>query len=380
MRILMLDNELPPLGGGMGTANLELLKQFVDFPEIEIDLVTSAIGGKPEFEKFSNHINIYKVPVWNKNIHHSSNRELILYAIQALFKAIHLQQTNPYDFCFAWSALPAGAVALALLRIKRLPYMVWVSGPDIPGFEQRYERLYPLLLPLIRRIWRNAAPLIAKCPEEKDMIVGIENHLHVEVIPNGADVSGFIQHQSPPTTEPLRLICVARLIERKGQRHLIQAVKQLIDRNVDVQLNLVGTGDSLDAYQQLTDELGLTDKVIFSGYIAREALGEYYQNSDVFILPSYNEGMSLAALEAMAAGLPILLTRTGGTADLVKDGVNGFTFDWADVDAITRYVSQLNEDRLLMKKMGLASRARAETFAWPAIAKRYLDLFSVSCS
>ncbi len=160
MKILMLDNEFPPLGGGMGTANQAVLRQFAKKPDLHVDLVTSALGGRSEFERFSERIRIYKVPVWNQNIHHSSNRELLLFTVQALVKAYYLHRRNSYDFSFAWSSVPSGAVALALNDLLSLPYYVWVSGPDIPGFEKRYQRLYPLITPLLRRIWKKARRVI----------------------------------------------------------------------------------------------------------------------------------------------------------------------------------------------------------------------------
>ena len=158
MRILMLDNEFPPLGGGMGTANEALLRAYAHEPELEIDVITAALGNRLESAQFSPRIRIFKVPVWNSNIHHSTNRELIFYAAQALPVALRLHRAQPYDLCFAWSAVPAGGVALALRWLAGLPYMVWASGPDIPGFEQRYRAIYPLLLPLLRQIWRGATP------------------------------------------------------------------------------------------------------------------------------------------------------------------------------------------------------------------------------
>lgn len=173
MRILMLDNEFPPLGGGMGTANEALLRRYAGRPDLEIDLVTSALGSKPEREQFAEQIRILKVPVRNRNIHHSTNRELLAYAARALPLALKLHRRQPYDFCLAWSVVPAGGVALALRRLSGLPYMVWVSGPDIPGFEQRYRRIYPLLTPAIRAVWHGATPVIAKCAEEIEMIHGL---------------------------------------------------------------------------------------------------------------------------------------------------------------------------------------------------------------
>jgi glycosyltransferase involved in cell wall biosynthesis len=102
---------------------------------------------------------------------------------------------------------------------------------------------------------------------------------------------------------------------------------------------------------------------------------DYYANAHVFVLPSYNEGMSVATLEAMAAGLAVVVTRTGGTAELVEEGVSGFTFDWADVKTLVIHLHRLFTDRALTRRMGSESRARAERFSWDAAAERYLEIF-----
>ena len=121
MRILMLDNEFPPLGGGMGTVNQALLNCYAQNSELEIDLITSGLGGRKELERFSDRIRLIKVPVWNWNIHHSTARELILYATQALWEAFKLHREHPYDLCVAWSTVPAGVLALTLQRVFSLP-------------------------------------------------------------------------------------------------------------------------------------------------------------------------------------------------------------------------------------------------------------------
>ncbi|MGH7796366.1 MAG: glycosyltransferase, partial [Candidatus Binatia bacterium] len=325
--MLMLDNEFPPLGGGMGTANQALLECYARNSDLEIDLITSALGGRQQVEQFSKRIRIIKVPVWNRNIHHSTVRELLFYAAQALRTSLQYHRVRPYDFCFAWSTVPAGAVALALQRCTALPYAVWVSGPDIPGFEQRYNRLYPVLSPVIRRVWRKATYVVAKCAGEMEMIRSIENAVNLRFIPNGVDLMVFRPGSVIPDGGPLHVICVARLIERKGQDQLIEAVKRLSDEGFDVILSLVGTGDAQAQYEDQARRMGIRDRVRFAGYVPREQINAYYNQAHVFVLPSFNEGMSLAALEAMAAGLPLVLTRTGGTEELVEEAVNGFTFD-----------------------------------------------------
>jgi len=372
----MLDNEFPPLGGGMGVVNKTILQDFAGRRELEIDLITSALGGHSQFEQFSKLIRIYKLPVWNKNVHHSSNRELILYALQAFWLGIKLHRKRHYDFCFAWSVVPAGAVSWLLHKIYRLPYLVVVSGPDIPGFEQRYHHLYKFITPLIRAVWRQASPLIVQSQEEAALVHTVVMNQPLEIIPNGVDISRFKPGPPIPDDGPLKILCVARLIERKGQHHLIQVVKRLLEEGVEVDLSLAGTGDSLGMCQKLVEDLGITNRVHFLGVVPRNEMPGVYAAAHVFTLPSFNEGMSMAALEAMGAGLPLILTHTGGTSELVEEGLNGFIHNWEDMEALMGHLRRLAQDRPLARRMGDASRQRAEQFSWEGISERYLGLFA----
>lgn len=374
MRILMLNNEFPPLGGGTGTVNRALLAHWARVPNLEIDLVTSARGCDAYQEKFAGRVNLHFVPVNNQNLHHSSNRELLTYAARALPYALRLHRRKRYDFVFAWSAVPAGAVALAFKKMTGLPYFVRVCGPDIPGFEQRYGTLYPILAPTIRATWRNAVQVIAKCADEAAMIQRVDANVPVAIVANGVDTAAFTPARIPDGGA-LRILCVARLIERKGQQHLIQAVKRLTDDGVDVTLDLVGTGDAQSANEQLARESGVAERVRFVGYVPREEIAVHYANAHLFCLPSYNEGMSVATLEAMAAGLPLVVSRTPGTRELVEEGANGLLFDWADVTTLTAHLNRLATHRDTARRMGAVSRERATRFAWEDAAGQYLEMF-----
>jgi glycosyltransferase involved in cell wall biosynthesis len=375
MRILMLNNEFPPLGGGTGTVNQAMLQCFAQVPGLEIDLVTSALGKTAEKQVFASNIKIHKVPVRNKSIHHSSNRELMEFALRALPFVIKLHRKNPYDVGFAWSAVPAGALALVLKRLIGLRYIVRVCGPDIPGFERRYNTIHLLIAPLIRRIWRGADHVIAKSEREIKMIHTVDASISCLTIANGVDINKFKPNYAAPDDGPLKLLCVGRLIERKGQQHLIAAVKRLLDEGIDVMLDLIGTGDARTSNEMQVARLGLADRVRFLGYVPREEIAQHYAAAHVFVLPSYNEGMSVALLEAMAAGLPALVTPASGTPELVQPEVNGLIFNWAAIDELTKQIRRFAQDRELVRCMGEASRRRAAMFSWEAAAKSYLDVF-----
>lgn len=375
MRILMLNNEFPPLGGGTGTVNRALLTRWARVPNLEIELITSALGNAYRQEKFADRVRLHFVPVNNQNLHHSSNRELMMYAMRALLYALQLQRAKKFDLVFAWSAVPAGAVAFALKKLTGLPYLVRACGPDIPGFEERYGALYPILSPMIRKAWRDAAHVIAKCDDEAKMIQRVDARVEPTIIPNGVDAWAFAPTQIPDGGA-LRLLCVARLIERKGQQYLIQAVKQLHNGGIDVTLDLVGTGDAQSVNQRQARALGIADRVNFLGYVPREEIAKHYANAHVFCLASYNEGMSVATLEAMAAGLPLVVTRTPGTRELVSVPENGLLFNWADLEVLTAHLRFLATHREAARRMGQASRERAKKFAWDDVANEYLNLFN----
>ena len=118
----------------------------------------------------------------------------------------------------------------------------------------------------------------------------------------------------------------------------------------------------------------MAELVHFAGYVPREQMPARYAAAHVFVLPSYNEGMSVAMLEALAAGLPIIATRTPGT-DLVISDANGSTFDWGDVEALARHLRRLALDRPLARRMGAGSRLHAEGLSWTTVADSYLQLF-----
>ena len=371
----MFDNEFPPLGGGTGVVNLHLLEEMAGRPDVTVDLVTSSrTRTRYETEPFADRITIYKVPVDNRNIHHATNRELLRYSWRGLRLARQLASEHRYDVSFAFAGVPAGAISYLLRLTHGIPYVLSLQGPDVPGFEARYNYLYPLLTPLITRIWRGAGVVTAISSEQVALAHRTMPDLELVTIPNGVDTISFAPAGSAPA-RPFTIICVARLIERKGQHHLLRAFAQLRAVCAEpMMLIFVGTGDAEPQLRELAADLKVTEAVRFQGFVPREHMPQVYHEADLFALPSQHEGMSIALLEAMASGLPVIVTETGGTAELVSQGENGEIVPWGDVPALTdalRRMLTAVEQRI---RMGQESRCRALEFGWPALAARYLEL------
>jgi len=158
-------------------------------------------------------------------------------------------------------------------------------------------------------------------------------------------------------SDTLLLGSVGRLHAVKGHATLLQALQQLRQAGMAVELVLVGEGATRQALLAQAQVLGIAEQVHFLGQ--RADVGALLAAFDVFVLPSLSEGYSLALVEAAAAALPLVATRVGGNADIVQDGVNGLLVESQDVAALTAALRQLLGDAGLRARMGQAGRAWA---------------------
>jgi phosphatidylinositol alpha-1,6-mannosyltransferase len=377
LRILMLNNEFPPLGGGTGVVNYHILKELAIYSDIWIDLITSS-RSRHRFETvhFSKRIKIFKVPVHNRNIHHATNAELMRYFFLGLQASRKLLRQQKYDLSFAFSGVPAGAISYLLKQSSSLPYLVSLQGPDVPGFEARYDYLYPVLRPILRIIWRNSVFVTAISGEHQRLAAKTMPNLNIPIIYNGVDTKTFFPSEKPLNSEVIKILCVGRLIERKGQHHLLRSFSDLLHKcNLQLKLILVGTGDMRERLISLALNLGVEKHVEFKEFIDRERMPEVYRQADIFVLPSQNEGMSIALLEAMASGLPVIVTNTGGTEELVRQGENGLIVPWASEQTLTEALIKLASDGHLRKSMGRKGLEIAKNLDWGHIAQQYMSLF-----
>jgi glycosyltransferase involved in cell wall biosynthesis len=166
---------------------------------------------------------------------------------------------------------------------------------------------------------------------------------------------------------------VARLVERKGIGDLISAADSIRQQRPNFKLIFVGRGDQEAELRAAVESLGLQPWVEFKGAVLHHLMPEIYSQAEIFILPSLNEGMSNAVLEAMAAGLPIITTYTGGTAELLRG--NGIIIPKQSSDAIAKAILELWDDADLRCTMGQRSRKIAETLTWERVTDEYLNLY-----
>lgn len=355
----MLNYEYPPVGGGTANANRYLLREL-DSRGVRIDLVTSSPEKYSE-EEMSDGTNIYRLEVGKEDLSYWRKSELLLYMFKGTAKARKLERKNDYDLVHAWTGFPCGLMA----RFLKEEYIVALRGSDVPGYSSRFSNIYPLLKPLIRDIWRKAEEVI---PNSQDLKQLAEETADVDmnVIENGVDVRKF-SPKSGLGKKP-KVITVARLVERKRVQDVIRAVKDL-----EVELEIVGDGPEMQDLGELVDNIGISHKVDFKGEVDHEDLPDYYRSSDIFVLPSLNEGMSNTVLEAMASGLPVIITDTGG-ADVLVDG-NGSLVGPKSPEEIRDELQKYISDSGKLELEGERSRKIAEARDWSGIAEEYRQIY-----
>lgn len=375
MRILVLNYEYPPLGGGAANATAHLLKEYAKLPDIEVDLVTSGIG-PARIEKPWPNITIHFLDIGKTHgLHYQTNRDLLAYTLKSLSYARQLRSKKQYHLCHAFFGIPCGYIA----RRLRLPYIVSLRGSDVPFYNPRFKWPDRLVFQrMSRKIWVHAAAVVANSDGLRRLALETAPNQKIDVIPNGVDTDTFFPAKTPRPDGSLKVLCVARLIPRKGIDYLIEAFATLPDASA--QLTLVGKGNHEDDLKNLVDALGLNKRVAFLGEVRHEDLPAIYRDHDVFVLPSLNEGMSNTVLEAMASGLPLILTDTGGTRELMEDGVNGRVIAMRSADAIADALRAYTLQPEMLRLHGHASRCRAESMSWASVATAYRKIYDTMSS
>ncbi len=368
LRILMLNYEFPPIGGGAGKAHLCLLKEYAGHNELIIDVLTSA--PKPGFttEKLAENITIYKVGLHKKNLHFWRKIEVIEWLVKVNIHYRRLLRLNSYDLIHAFFGFPTGWFCYRTR--KRLPYIISLRGSDVPGRHARLRLEYKLLGPLFKAIWKKAELLVACSEGLRKRAFKFLPSVFIKVIPNGVELDRFYPGRADERKDVLKLLTVGRLSVTKRVEMLIEAVERLCHDGQSVRFAIVGGGGLEKLFRKMVSKKNLAHIIEVTGRIAPEKMPDLYRRSDIFISASMQEGMSNAMLEAMASGLPIVTTRCEGVEELVVD--NGIVVEQENAASIANSIANLARDSESYERMRVAARKRAENFSWPSVAKQYL--------
>lgn len=289
----------------------------------------------------------------------------------ALFKLVHLLRTIQPDIVHTHTAKAGaiGRIAAWIARGERRPVVVHTfHGHVLRGY---FGVLGTFAFRSLERVLARATTqLVAVSPEVRDDLVSlnIAPREKFAVIRLGIQLDERT-HPDRARVETRRQIGVAperflvgwigRMTSVKRVPDVLEGFRRLRESGVDAVLCLVGDGPDREEIERQASALGVIRHALFVGY--QDHVGSWYEAFDVLVLPSANEGTPVVAIEALAAGCPVVATRVGGVPDVVEDGVTGYLVAPRDTEALAERLERLARDPKLRRRLGDAGKERVLT-------------------
>jgi len=351
---LLVTNDLGPRAGGIETFILGLIEGL---PKNSLVIYTSKQKGSDPFdaqlsEKFGATVirDRAKILLPTPRINRKAARILKQYQIKNVW---------------------FGAAAPLALMAKQ---MRRAGADNIVALSHGHELWWakiPVLKQLLQKMIRDIDSLGYLGDYTKSEIIKVTNEVDklVQISP-GIDINYFSPKNPNPKLiskykleERRVIVCVARLVHRKGQDQLIKAMPSILEKYPDAILLIVGQGPIEQMLRNSARQLGVTHKVIFTGRVPHSELTDYIRLGEIFAMPVRSrfagfevEGLGIVYLEASACGLPVVVGNSGGAKDAVIDQVTGLLVDGTNVDQISKVICELLSDPVRGKAMGEAGR------------------------
>lgn len=373
MRLLLLNYEYPPLGGGAGVCTKYHAEGLVNLG-YQVDVVTTWFEGEEE-KTTNDKLTIYRLKAKRKLIHKSDPLEMLSWVnASKIFLRQHVKNVK-YDYCLAHFAIPGGLVSKWLKRKYKVPYIIISHGQDIPWFMPKQLFLYHFInykrLQNILKESHSNVLLTEMMKEKADKMLPKRERKKNIIIPNAADIYFFTPKTQHPET--FRILFSSRLVQQKDVFVFLKALKILKEKQTTFSADIVGNGPLLYPMMRYVKEHKLEENVFFHKWVSKKELLTFYHNASLFVITSREEAMSLALLEALNCGLYTITTPVSGTKDVIKAEVNGDFINFRDCDTLAEKIIQYKKNNYSKRYFVPQESIKAlkQTYNWDRIAESY---------
>jgi len=372
---LVITNDFPPRPGGIQTFGYELVRRFEPG---QVSVLTSSWDGATEFDAPQKFMTV------------RAKTKTLLPDKRTLAMAREIIIANNVTRVLFGAAAPLGLLAPSLRKLGVENIVGMTQGHEAgwamtPGMKQALRKIgndvdYLTYISEYthEKISRALSPSAAS--NMRRVVPGVST---TEFSPTNLTAGSALRSSIGWANRPV-IVCVSRLMTRKGQDQLIQALPQVLKVVPMASLIIVGDGPYRKHLEKLTADLGLRDNVHFTGKVDQAQLANWYAAGDVFAMPCRTrvggwdvEGLGIVFLEASATGLPVIVGNSGGAVDAVLDGETGFLVNGNNLSEIRDRLIELLTNQDLAKRMGSAGRNWvAQEWTWEHSFKRLESLLS----
>ncbi|MEA5626088.1 glycosyltransferase [Nostoc sp. UHCC 0251] len=384
MKILHVIPSISFVRGGPSQAVLEMVKALCN-SGVEAEIVTTNDNGLELLDVPLGKCTYYqKVPVWFFPRFSPSIHSLREFAFSREFTTWLWQNVHNYDLLHIHAIFSyASTAAMAIARLKGVPYIVRPLGQLCEWSLQQSARKKQIYLQLIEKANLNYSQYIHFTSAQEQQEASRLNLTSPSfILPHGVAIPNNIpnarqrlqQHLKLPTDEPI-ILFLSRLHPKKGLDYLIPALGKLSDYRFTLVLAGAGSPEYETEVKSLLVSHGIQNRTHFTGFVKGEMKDLLMQGADLFTLTSYSENFGVAVMEALAAGVSVVVTPGVAVADMVKQNYLGYVAEF-DVAAIASAIQQALNHPQEAKEMG--DRARKlilENYTWDSIASKLISVY-----
>jgi glycosyltransferase involved in cell wall biosynthesis len=371
MRILVLNHEFPPIGGGGGRA-AEGICQTLAKRGHEIKVLTAHIKDLPREEQRDGY-RILRIPCLRTQPFRASFLSMIAYVLAGLWAGLRLVRVFHPEVIHVHFAVPAGALGWMLSKLTHVPYVLTAHLGDVPGgVPEKTGSWFRYVFPFTKPIWRNAAARVAVSEFTRSLALQHYGE-DIRVIPNGVDVNA-LKPNSMRVNDPPTIVFAGRFMEQKSPLQVVRTLNELKD--IPWKCVMIGDGPLMPDIKRSIVESGVEDRFVLTGWITPDEVMKHFDHSDILFMPSLSEGLPVVGVQALAKGLAIVASRVGGFVDLVNEDRNGYLIESGDKAGFKTRLQELLENPSRLLSLRQASLEKAKSFEIAHITEKYEKIFA----
>ena len=372
MRILVLNHEYPPVGGGGGRVARDLNFGFSQHGH-EVKIITPLLEGLPRSECYQ-HYEVIRIPSLRKYAYRATLKDMGAYIIRAYFAGSSLLHTWKPDIIQAHFAVPAGAAARMLSKRFKIPYIITAHLGDIPGgVPEKTRNWFRIFYPFTKKIWEDAERIITVSHYTQGLAKQSYPKTNPDMIYNGVDIDA-IRPARIKINDPVQIVFAGRFMEQKNPLLIIEVLRELLD--LPWKCVMLGDGPLKPVVEEKIKEYGMQERFTLTGWVDPEQVIATYKHSDILFMPSRSEGLPIAGVQAIATGMATVLADVGGCPDLVLHNESGFLIRADDKLAYIEALRTLLTDPDLLLRFKKQSREVSLKFDITKIIEKYETLMN----
>lgn len=374
MRILVLNHEYPPIGGGGGQSCKEIVEELAQRGH-EIVVLTSSIKGGHK-EESSTNVRVVRVASLRRYQYQVGFLGMAAFIVVSILKGFSIIKSWRPELFHVHFAVPAGISAMILHFFTGIPYLLTTHLGDVPGgVPDKTAKWFRWVFPFTIPVWKNAAKIVAV--SEFTSALAIKNYrVSPIVIPNGIKLE-MRENEVIKLNDPPVVIFAGRFVPQKNLSALLKILYSV--RDLKWKCVMLGDGPLFQDIKFQIKSLGFSDRFQLCGWVSQNEVSSNLKKSDILLMPSLSEGLSVVGIQALAAGLAILANNVGGFCDLVFNNQNGFLASTQDTNSLSNALREYLSEPEKLLNARLSSLEIVKRFNIKNVVNHYENAFFSIC-